>query len=122
MKLEILIVGVSGFFGSIARFLIYLWMNPRNSTSFPFATLLINLSGCFLIGIMGGLVERAVPFHRHFFLIGSVGFLGAFTTFSAFGYETFALLRAEQSLLAGANIAANVVLGLLVVWVGRSLW
>lgn len=121
MMTDILIVGLSGFFGSIARYLVYLWVTPRNPTSFPWATLFINLLGCFLIGVIGGLVERAVPFHRHLLLIGSIGFLGAFTTFSAFGYETFALLRSDQTLFALLNILGNVLLGLLAVWFGRSV-
>jgi fluoride exporter len=121
MLLSVLVVGISGFFGSVARYLIYLWASSKNFTSFPLATLLINVSGCLLIGLIGSLVERAVPYHRHLFLIGSVGFLGSFTTFSAFGFETFNLLRLGLIGPATLNILGNMVLGLLAVWLGRVL-
>ena len=121
MKNELLIVGTAGFLGSISRYLIGVWIGGRNSTAFPFATLLVNLVGCFLIGILSILVERSFPQHRSLYLFGSVGFLRAFTTFSAFGLETLQLLRNQQPSLAFANVIANVALGLVAVWAGRSL-
>lgn len=121
MKNELLIVGTAGFLGSISRYLIGVWIGGRNSTAFPIATLLVNLVGCFLIGILSILVERSFPQHRSLYLFGSVGFLGAFTTFSAFGLETLQLLRNQQPSLAFANVIANVALGLVAVWAGRSL-
>ncbi|OFZ53193.1 MAG: hypothetical protein A2428_11865 [Bdellovibrionales bacterium RIFOXYC1_FULL_54_43] len=121
MLLNVLVVGISGFLGSICRYLVYLWTASRGLNSLPVATLLINVSGCLLIGVVGVLVERAVPFHRHLFLAGSVGFLGAFTTFSAFGFETFNLIRDSQVGWAVANVLANVLLGLAAVWIGRTI-
>lgn len=121
MTLNLLIVGLSGFFGSIARYLVYIYFGPRNATSFPWATFFVNVTGCLLIGIIGALIERSVPYHRHLYLVGSVGFLGAFTTFSAFGLETISLLRNQQSLLALMNVGANLVLGFVAVVVGRFL-
>lgn len=121
MKNELLIVGTAGFLGSISRYLIGVWIGGRNSTAFPIGTLLVNLVGCFLIGILSILVERSFPQHRSLYLFGSVGFLGAFTTFSAFGLETLQLLRNQQPSLAFANVIANVALGLVAVWAGRSL-
>jgi len=121
LKTDLLIVGLSGFCGSIARYCVYLWFGNRNLTSFPWATLAVNVLGCLLIGAIGALVERSVPNHRQLFLIGSVGFLGAFTTFSAFGFETLALLRNQQTSLALLNIGANVLIGISAVWLGRYL-
>jgi CrcB protein len=85
---------------------------------FPFGTLAVNVLGCVLIGLVMQLVQdRQVlrPETRTFIV---VGLLGGFTTFSAFGYETFELMRAGSFLLAGANIAGNVVVGIGAVWLG----
>lgn len=119
-KLDVLIVGLGGFIGTICRYLVYVWMGNKGPFQFPIATLLINVSGCFLIGIFGALIEKEVPFYRYLFLIGSVGFLGAFTTFSTFGLETLNLIKQQQVLNAVLNITANVVFGILAVWVGRQ--
>lgn len=121
MKSDLLLVGAGGFAGSISRYLIYVWFTNRNLTSFPWATLLINVSGCLVIGIVSGLIERAVPQHRFLFLAGSVGFLGGFTTFSAFGLETLNLIKNQGVAIAFANVLASVVVGVLAVWIGRSL-
>ena len=120
MIFELLLVGTGGFLGSITRYLIYLWFGAREWISFPWATLVINVLGCLLVGMIGSLVERSVPYHRHILLMGSVGFLGAFTTFSAFGFETVNLLKNQQILLAFANVLANLCLGLVAVLLGRS--
>lgn len=121
MKMEILIVGLFGFLGSITRFLVYIWFGNKNITSFPWATFAVNIIGCLFIGIIGGLVEKQIPNHRLIYLAGSVGFLGAFTTFSAFGFETLNLIRSEEMGMAFANIAANLIFGLIAVWLGRWL-
>ncbi len=116
-----LLVGVSGFFGSVTRYAIYLLFNERTATRFPWATLFINVSGCFAIGALSVILERATPNHRHLYLMGAVGFLGAFTTFSTFGNETFGLMRSGASLQALMNVAGNVVLGVAMVWAGRAI-
>jgi fluoride exporter len=119
---ELILVGIGGVLGSISRYLVYVWFNAKAWNQFPWATLSINVVGCLFIGIIGGLIERSVPFHRNLYLIGSVGFLGAFTTFSAFGIETLSLIRVEGIVPAMANIFANVALGLIAVWIGRALF
>ncbi len=121
MVLDLLVIGVSGFLGAIARYLVYFYFSARNLTSFPWATFTVNVFGCFLIGVIAALIERAIPYHRHLYLIGSVGFLGAFTTFSAFGLETLNLLRHENYSLAFLNVGANVAVGLGMVFLGRLL-
>lgn len=121
MKYDLLAVGAAGFVGSVSRYLVYVWIGSRNTSSFPYTTLIVNLAGCFLIGAFSLLIERAVPQHRTLFLVGSVGFLGAFTTFSAFGLETLNLLRNQQPSLAIINALANVLFGIAAVWLGRIL-
>lgn len=88
---------------------------------FPSGTLAVNLIGCLAIGLLAYLIDSrgaAGPATRAFLL---VGVLGGFTTFSAFGNETLNLIRDGETALAGANILANVVLGLGAVWAGRFL-
>ena len=89
------------------------------STRFPAGTVVVNVSGCFVIGLLAGLLasERiTLPFYWREFVF--VGLLGGFTTFSTFGLDTFVLARSHSAGLAFANLAAQVVGGLLAVWVG----
>ena len=88
---------------------------------FPWGTLAVNSSGCLLIGFLAMLFEQRLvvaPETRTFVLIG---LLGGFTTFSSFGFETFALLRDGNTLLAAANVAVNVTAGLIGVVGGAML-
>ena len=118
---QILFVGVGGFLGSIARYLLVGLVQSPTAGTFPFGTLAVNVAGCTLIGGLSALVE-ARPFltgDGRAFLV--IGVLGGFTTFSAFGNETVNLLRHAGPALAGANVLANVALALGGVWVGRSV-
>jgi len=112
------IVGIGGFTGSILRYwlsgLVQRWMQD----SFPAGTLLVNVLGCFAIGAFWSFVENGGWFRPETRLLISVGILGGFTTFSAFGLETFALLHDRQYLAAFGNVSANVVLGIFAVMLG----
>jgi CrcB protein len=109
-----LIVGCGGFFGAMARFGAYQLEGLLPPHRFPLATLLINVVGCFLAGLLLELLTRNLQL---FFI---VGFLGAFTTFSTFGVETIQLLRTGALGLALMNILSSVVLSLLGVWLGMK--
>lgn len=123
--LRILLVGAGGFIGSIARYSLSTLAHRWIHDTFPIGTLLVNVSGCLLAGLFWSFVEYRGAFSTDARLFISVGILGGFTTFSAFGYETFALLHDRQYGFAITNIAANLVLGLAAVvlgWmVGKSL-
>jgi CrcB protein len=86
----------------------------------PFGTLAVNVIGCLLIGLLGGLAETREIMHPNARMFVMVGILGGFTTFSTFGYETFALGRDGQSLMALANIGMQIVFGLVAVWAGYA--
>jgi CrcB protein len=88
---------------------------------FPVGTTTVNIIGCLIIGVLAQLFETrlTVPPEQRLFL--TVGFLGGFTTFSTFGYETIALLRDGQILYACCNVFLQVVVGLLAVWLGHVL-
>ena len=105
---------LGGGAGTIARYIfsgcVYQWLGPR----FPFGTLAVNLLGCFLIGFFAVLIEEKFMFSPEVRLLITVGFLGGFTTFSTFIFETASLIRDGQTLTAFVNILASVCIGFLV--------
>jgi fluoride exporter len=113
---EFLLVGAGGFVGAAVRYGVGLAMQRWTGT-FPWATLSINVAGCFLIGLLMPVVE-----HRPLWLALVVpGLLGGFTTFSAFGHETWRLADGGRGALAALYVAASVVGGLAAVWGGRGI-
>ncbi|MFN7142156.1 MAG: fluoride efflux transporter FluC [Myxococcota bacterium] len=112
---EVLLVALGGGVGSVGRFLAASAMT-RWLPGFPFGTLLVNVGGCFLMGVLAGWTSD-----RTLRAALGVGVLGGFTTFSAFGGDTFALAEGGAWKLAALNVCANVGLGLLAVWAGRTL-
>ena len=99
-----LLIGIGGFLGANARYLIAGWIAERYGTSFPYGTLVINVSGSFPIGFFLALTTERIPAHPNWRLFWAIGFLGAYTTFSTFSFETFALVQEGSYLLALANI------------------
>ena len=119
---QLLLVGLGGFIGSVTRFKFGGWVSRvYGEPLFPLGTLCVNLLGCLAIGILAGLVEKQHILSPELRLLAFTGFLGGFTTFSAFGFETIFLARKGELALALANVAASVVLGLLLVWVGLRM-
>jgi CrcB protein len=88
---------------------------------FPYANLIINVSGSFVIGLLGELFEARVLISPTVRVALLTGVLGGYTTFSSFSFETFSLVRDGQWLLAALNAAGSVVLGLAAVWAGVRL-
>jgi CrcB protein len=117
--LQIFFVGMGGFLGSVTRFLLVGLVQGATNGTFPFGTLVVNVTGCVAIGWLSQLLE-ARPFltgDARAFLV--IGLLGGFTTFSAFGNETINLLRHTGTAAAGANILAQLTLAIGGVWLGR---
>lgn len=125
MKAEltnVFIIGTGGFIGALARYgLSGLVQRQAWLTTFPYGTLAVNLLGCLVIGVVAGLVESRQLFGPEFRTFVLIGVLGAFTTYSTFGYETFALLRDAEYVRGAANVGIHVVLGLALVWLGYAL-
>jgi CrcB protein len=119
--MELIWVGLGGFVGSVLRYGAGLAVRSAWGSSFPLGTLLVNMAGCLMVGLVNGWAEKHQAFGTSLQLFVSVGILGGFTTFSAFGWETLQLMKQDQASLALANIAANLVLGLACVWLGRGL-
>ncbi|MBI5947781.1 MAG: fluoride efflux transporter CrcB [Chloroflexi bacterium] len=85
---------------------------------FPWGTLAVNVTGCLLIGLVLGLAEARGSLSREARLLLVTGFLGSYTTFSAFGWETYALLRDNHVLQASGNVALSLFAGMAGVWLG----
>ncbi|HEX5608137.1 MAG TPA: fluoride efflux transporter CrcB [Candidatus Binatia bacterium] len=120
--LGIILVGIGSFFGGALRYLVSTWVyRVLDSPWFPYGTLIVNVSGCFVIGFLAGLAESRAAFTSEMRLFVFVGVLGGFTTFSSFALETLSLVRDTEQMAALANIGLQFLLGLLAVWVGNML-
>jgi len=118
--IKLMLIGLGGSIGAILRYSISgLIQNLSGSINFPFGTLAVNIMGCFLIGLFSYLIEARAMFTdetRAFLLIGV---LGAFTTFSTFGHETYNHFVESKFHLVGINVGAHLLFGLLAVYLGR---
>jgi fluoride exporter len=115
---KIALVMIGGSMGALSRYGISLLSVRLFGTGFPWGTLLVNLGGCFLIGLSFALADRTQlinPSARLFFV---TGFLGALTTFSTYGYETFSAIQAGSHWLAVGNVLLNNAAGLILVFLG----
>ena len=118
---SVLYVALGGALGSVSRYLLGTWTQTASkSIDFPYGTLTVNLLGCFLIGFLSQLAETRGAFTPETRALVFIGVLGGFTTFSSFGNDTLNLLRDGQTFNALANVGANVIFGLFLVWLGRA--
>lgn len=119
MFLQSIIVGIGGIFGANARFLIeYFVKDFTGPVLFPYGTLTVNMLGCLIIGMMFALIEGYNSISARARLLLITGFLGALTTFSSFGLDTFNLIHKNNFIIAIINILVQVVFGLIAVWIG----
>ena len=114
-----LLVGLGGFIGANARFVVARLVGAMFETRFPLGTFVINISGSFLLGVLGTIVaQKVMPNSEAMRLALGVGFLGTFTTFSTFEFETHALFDDGSWLTATTNMFASLLVGLLAVRAG----
>jgi CrcB protein len=114
-----LLVGLGGFVGANARYVLARFVGAAVNTRFPLATFIINIGGSFLLGTLGALVvQKALPNAEAMRLALGVGFLGAFTTFSTFEFEAHALFDDGLGLIATTYMIASLLVGLLAVRAG----
>ena len=119
---RLLLVGAGGFLGSVLRHIVSGTVQQASgSVQFPYGTLAVNVIGCFIIGALSALAENRGVFTTEARLFVFVGILGGFTTFSTFSNETMNFLREGDNLRAVVNVAAQLILGLGAVWLGRSI-
>lgn len=120
---QLFYVGCGGFLGAILRYLVSSWCQKNLGASFPWGTFFVNILGCFLIGFLMGfaLTKEKNILNPNFQLFLTTGFLGAFTTFSTFSYETLVLIREDRLEWALLNIALNMLIGLGAVFLGSGI-
>jgi len=118
---NIIIIGIGGFLGAISRYGVALWIGQRWGRSFPLGTFVINVSGSFLIGLLMSLFTERFMVNPQWRLMLVVGFLGAYTTFSTFEYETGTLLKDSEWLIAGLNVVLSVFAGFVALKLGEVI-
>lgn len=120
---ELIAVGIGGFAGSIARYKLGgFLLHHSTNWRFPLSTFVINVTGCFVIGALAGLVERHDLFSPALRLFLFTGLLGGYTTFSAFGFEGVYLLRRGEFAVALSYAALSVICGFAAVWLALKLF
>jgi CrcB protein len=116
-----LYIAVGGALGSLARYLVGSAVAARLGTRIPFGTFIINVSACVLIGFSVELLGRHADFNPAWRYLVPTGFIGAYSTFSTFEWETFANLQIGSFTVAGLYLVLSIVLGLVGVWCGVLL-
>jgi fluoride exporter len=117
-----LVVMLGGALGAYARWALGGWITERAGPVFPWGTLVINLTGSFLLGLFVGVRDSDhYVVHPAWTLLFAIGFVGAYTTFSTFTVETMQLVSLRSFLLAAANVIGSVVLGLIAAGLGMVI-
>ena len=113
-----LIVGVGGAVGSMLRYAVQKFFQAQTAAAFPTGTLLVNIAGCFLIGILWSMISRSLTWNEGMKLLLITGFCGGFTTFSAFTLEGIGLLKENRTVLFVIYLTVSVLGGLLATFIG----
>jgi CrcB protein len=116
--LKYLFVGIGGCLGSILRFWLGSYIGSKMGTRFPYGTLVINVTGSFLIGLVFALLTVRTNWSPNWRYLIPIGFIGGYTTFSSFEYETLRTVQDGQIGLALLYVATSVVIGFVAVWGG----
>ena len=114
----LLIIGVGGFAGSICRYLVQHYFVEHYPSDYPWGTFIANVTGCFLIGLIFGLILKGSVINQEVAFLLTAGFCGAFTTFSTFSYEGLLMINQGKILLFMGYTTLSVVLGLICTWAG----
>src|SRR6201987_3421617 len=120
-RVKIFLIALFGAIGTLARYGLQGVVQIRMGGAFPYGTLLINLSGCFLLGLIGQLTLNRMLVSADMRMAIAVGFFGGYTTFSSFGWETAKMLEDGEWLRASTYIGASVIAGLLLSVAGIRL-
>jgi fluoride exporter len=117
---QVLWLAAAGAVGAVARYGLAGLVQRRAGENFPAGTLAVNLAGCLVFGFVWGLLEDRLGAAAAVRLVVLTGFVGSFTTFSTFAFESAGLLQGGQIAAALANVVGQTVLGILLVWLGMA--
>ena len=117
--INVFIIGIGGFLGAITRYGVAIWIGQRWGRSFPLGTFAVNITGSLLIGFIMPLLTERFMANPQWRLFLAVGFLGAYTTFSTFEYETGALVKDGEWLIAAMNVIFSVIAGFIALKLGE---
>ena len=118
---KLILLAAAGSLGTLARYGLAGLVQRSSGSSFPWGTMAVNIAGCFLVGLLAALFEGRWPVSGETRIICLVGFMGAFTTFSAYMLETGELVRSAEWLHAAANMGLQNGLGFVALLVGAAL-
>ena len=121
MDRTLILVGIGGLFGSVLRYLVAIFFARQAASAFPYGTFVVNLAGCFIIGVVLALSEKGDLISPEWRVLLTTGFCGGFTTFSAFSYESIRLIQDGQILFVSAYVAGSVIIGLAATYLGMLL-
>lgn len=121
MVKSIMIVGLGGFIGTVARFLISRYFQLNVASVFPWSTFIVNIVGCLLIGLIYGISEKGEFLSPEIRLFLTVGICGGFTTFSTFSNDSFLLIRELEWMRFALYTSLSIFIGLMAVYIGRFI-
>jgi len=119
--LRLTLIAIFGALGTLARYGLQGLVQLKMASTFPYGTMLVNLSGCFLLGLIGQLTLNRMVMPPEWRVAIAVGFFGGYTTFSSFGWETAKMFEAGEWLRASSYVLSSVILGLLLSAAGIRL-
>lgn len=119
--MRIALLAVLGIAGTLARYGLEGMVQIRSGASFPYGTLVVNLAGCFLMGLVGRFSLNHIAISPDWRIALTVGFFGAFTTFSTFSWETVCMFEDGEWTKGALYVAASVIVGLIVMLAGMRL-
>ncbi len=114
--MSLILVGIGGIFGGISRYQLGKFISQKSKTTFPIGTFIINITGAFLLGLLSSLDTG-----KNIYILLGDGFLGAYTTFSTFIYESFNLFQGNEKLNAFINILGSLIVGIIGFVIGFAL-
>jgi fluoride exporter len=114
-------IAVGGALGALARYQLAALVQARVTAGFPWGTFVVNISGCLVMGVAATLLTDRLVVHPNWRFLIPIGFIGAYTTFSTFEYETFRAVSEGGWFIGAANVVGSVVAGYVALWLGVVL-